>query len=143
MLLQNIQQEQKEIFATPQKTHIPIPPEQLAAQVFKNLIKSDDRFNDKSDKESISLIKIDKKLRSEITKTIKSKIGSQVSNELLTSALGFQIGDDFEEPSLTEIASKTRDGVIDSLIIEQAKLKQNREEMIYEILKLKKENGIN
>ena len=52
------------------------------------------------------------------------------------------MSDDFEEPSLTEVGSKIRDGVIDSLIIEQAKLKQLREEMIYDILKLKKENGM-
>ena len=43
---------------------------------------------------------------------------------------------------MTEVGSKIRDGVIDSLIIEQAKLKQLREEMIFEILKLKKENGM-
>ena len=96
------------------------------------------------------LLKQDKLIRSQIDKKIREEIGDDVESEKLTNALGFSFSDVddnlqlevVDTPEYYELLQKSevRDAVIDSMIVEQAKLKSIQEQLIYDMLKIKIDN---
>ena len=100
-LIESMQEEKKSQFLSPQKKRksentnftSPVPPEILAAKIYKNILINDSRFANLTSKQSKVLIQHDKILRTQIVLKIKAELAKDVSDENLTNTLGFDFAD--------------------------------------------------
>ena len=161
-LLKALQAEKQDTFKSPSKksgaknsmasSSSPLPPAVVAVKIFRSILTGDSRFKDLSTTQSVYLIKQDKILRSEIVKKFKAELTEDIDDAKLTLALGFDVADvdtnlelevvDTQEYHELQQQSKVRDQVVDMMIADQAKLQSIKEDVLFEILRLKLDNKL-
>lgn len=130
-----------------------MPGEVVAVKQFQSILASDLRTAGLNAHQGVLLLKQDKILRSQIVKKLMDALqGESIPPARISAALGFDITDIdsdlqaevVDTPEFFEIQqnSQTRDGIIDSLITENAKLKSARDDIVFELIQIKIKHGM-